>query len=133
LFALRDFNDSQNTGGGNVLIDAAAAGKAAVHVDYPGIDDSVRGQIGASGCVPGQNYGVRVTNRGNNQFELAFVVDGQPEAGTLTLAAQDLPDGGFGFEYCCGRSFTVDNVIVESSSALLDAQNKQRAEVRQVE
>ena len=70
-----------------------------------------RGQIGTSGYVPGHNYGVRITNRGNNQFELAFVVDGQLEEGTVTLAADDLPDGGFGFEYCCGRSFAVDNVI----------------------
>ncbi len=33
----------------------------------------------------------------------------------MTLKAADLPDGSFGFEYCCGRSFQVDNVIVEVS------------------
>jgi hypothetical protein len=27
----------------------------------------------------------------------------------------DLPDGGFGFEYCCNRSFSVDNVRIERS------------------
>lgn len=135
LLALRDFNDAHTSHGGNVLIDAAAAGKAAVHVDYPGDDDSARGQIGTSGCIPGHNYGVRVTNCGNNHFELALVVDGQLEAGTIMLAADDLPDGGFGFEYCCGRSFSVDNVIVEASDALLesDAEKQQRTELHQLQ
>jgi hypothetical protein len=132
FLALRDFNDKHAGRGGNVLIDAAAAGKASVHVDYPGGDDVPRGQIGKSGCVPGHNYGVRVTNRGNHQFELAFVVDGQVEEGTVTLSADDLPDGAFGFEYCCGRSFLVDNVIVEVSDAALqsDAEHTKLADQR---
>ena len=32
------------------------------------------------------------------------------------MSKADLPDGGFGFEYCCGRSFIVDNVRVERLS-----------------
>ncbi len=133
LFALQDFNDSRRTHGGNVLIDAAAAGKAAVHVDYPGGDDSVRGQIGQSGCVPGRNYGIRITSRGKNEFELALVVDGEVEDGTVVLTADDLPDGGFGFEYCCGRSFVVDNVRIEAGNAALraSAEHKHLTELRQ--
>lgn len=132
FISLRDFHDVHSGRGGNVLIDAAAAGKATVHVDYPGADDDVRGQIGTSGCVPGHSYGVRITNRKGNQFEVAFVVDGQLEENTITLAADDLPDGGFGFEYCCGRSFAVDNVSIESSDASLEAdpQHQQLAEER---
>ncbi len=38
-----------------------------------------------------------------------------PDEKTVTLEAAELPDGGFGFEYCCGRSFVVDNVLVERS------------------
>jgi mono/diheme cytochrome c family protein len=114
FIALRDFNDTRGEKGGNVLMDGAATGKATVYVDYPGADAQVKGQIGASGYTPGSNYGVRVTNRGQNKFELAQVVDGVVEEGTVMLSAEDLPDGGFGFEYCCGRSFAVDNVVVET-------------------
>src|SRR5690606_11597940 len=32
-------------------------------------------------------------------------------------AAEDLPDGPFGFEFWRGRSFAVDNVLIESFSA----------------
>jgi hypothetical protein len=139
LLALRDFNDAGHARGGNVLVDASAAGKAAVHVDYPGGDSSVRGQIGNTACVPGHNYGVRITNHGDNHFELAFVVDGLVEDGTVTLAADDFSDGSFGFEYCCGRSFLVDNVVIEESNAsaqaeaeyklLADSRKRMRAEL----
>jgi Protein of unknown function (DUF1553)/Protein of unknown function (DUF1549)/Planctomycete cytochrome C len=132
LLAMRDFNDARGTGGGNVLIDASAAGMASVHVDYPGGDSKVRGQIGRSACVPGHNFGVRITNQGNNRFELAFIVDGLLEEGTATLAADDLPDGSFGFEYCCGRSFAIDNVVIETSDSSLQANTeyKQLADLR---
>lgn len=113
--ALKDFNDREEPGGGNVLLDGAAAGKAAVHVDYPGADSANRGAIGVSGYEPGRNYGVRITNVGDGRFELAHLVDGLLEAGTVQLSESDLPDGGFGFEYCCGRSFVVDNVLIETS------------------
>lgn len=132
LLAMRDFNDAAaDTRGGNVLIDGAAAGKAAVHVDYPGGDSSTRGQIGSSGYQPGRNYGVRITNRGDGQFELTQIVDGVPEEGSVTLASEDLPGGSFGFEYCCGRSFAVDEVLIEASdlSAEADGQRKQLAEM----
>jgi hypothetical protein len=132
LLSLRDFNDVRGASGGNVLIDASAAGKAAVHLDYPGGDSIVRGQIGTSACVPGHNFGVRITNRENNQFELAFIVDGLLEEGAVMLAADDLPDGSFGFEYCCGRSFAVDNVVIEASDSSLeaDAEYKELADSR---
>jgi len=114
FIALRDFNDAQPLKGGNVLLDGAAAGQAAVHVDYPGADDQARGKIGQSGYTPGRNYGVRVTNLGKGTFELRQIVDGVLEDGTAVLSADDLPDGAFGFEYCCGRSFVVDNVLIEA-------------------
>ncbi len=131
FIALRDFNDAQPTlTGGNVLLDGAAAGQAAVHVDYPGADDQGRGKIGKSGYTPGRNYGVRITNLGGNKYEVRQVVDGVPEDGTVTLAAADLPDGAFGFEYCCGRSFLVDNVLIEQGvpDSQLDAAERKLAD-----
>ena len=89
-----------------------------MYVDYPGSDRAGKGEIGVSGYTPGSNYGVRITNRGEGKFELAQIVDGVIEEGTVTLAADDLPDGGFGFEYCCGRSFAVDKVVIEASGPL---------------
>ncbi len=115
FLALRDFNDVRGLAGGNVLVDGNKAGGAAIHVDYPGKDSQSRGKIGTSGYEPGHNYGVRVTNAGEGNFEIAQVVDGILEPGAVTLSAADLPDGGFGFEYCCGRSFSVDNVLIERS------------------
>ena len=53
FIALRDFNDTKPMlAGGNILLDGAAAGQAAVHVDYPGADDQGRGKIGKSGYTP---------------------------------------------------------------------------------
>ena len=132
--ALRDFNDAGPTPGGNVLIDGAAKGTAAVYVDYPGADSRGVGTIGASGYTAGRNFGVRITHVGDDKFDLAHLVDGVPEAGVVTLSAADLPDGGFGFEYCCGRSFSVDNVLIEASDGRLEdpaARAKRVAELRQ--
>lgn len=88
-----------------------------MQTDYPGTDARGRGEIGRAGTGPGRrNYGVRVTRTGPDEFLLEHLVEGAPEGKTLKLAAADLPPGGFGFEYCCGRSFIVDNVEVESSN-----------------
>ncbi len=57
----------------------------------------------------------------------------------MTLKAAELPDGGFGFEYCCGRSFAVDNVLIEqrppdslqteTEKALAELHRKKRMEL----
>ena len=135
LIALRDFNDKQGLKGGNILFDGAATGQAAVYIDYPGSDSTVPGKIGQSGYVPGRNYGVRVTNVGSGKFELQQVVDGLAEEGKVTLTADDLPDGAFGFEYCCGRSFVVDNVLIEVSppATKLVGKDKELAEQHQTQ
>lgn len=116
FISLCDFNDNGKIGGGNILFDGNPAGGAAVFVDYPGTDQAQRGTIGASGYVPGRNFGVRVTNIDNKKFRLEQLVDWITDEKPLDLAPADLPDGGFGFEFCCGRSFIVDNVVIESSS-----------------
>lgn len=87
-----------------------------MHVDYPGADSKSRGSIGETGYKAGHNYGVRITCAGTNEFNLEHLVDGAVDGGSLKLKADDLPRGGFGFEYCCGRSFIVDNVVVEGSN-----------------
>lgn len=121
LLALNDFNDTEETFGGNVLIDGAAQGGAVVHVDYPGLDSESRATIGKSGYIGGSKFGVRIVNVGDNNFELTQRVDGLAEENTITLTATDLPDGSFGFEYCCGRSFTVDNLRIESAGSSPEA------------
>lgn len=115
--ALHDFNDNSSTAGGNILIDGNPSGGTTVHIDYPGEDARAAGEITSSSYAAGRNYGVRVTNIGDGKFKLEHVADGVAEEKSLTLAAADLPDGGFGFEYCCGRSFVVDNVRVERFAA----------------
>ncbi len=116
FLSLCDFNDNGKIAGGNILFDGNPAGGAAVFVDYPGSDQVQRGTIGTSGYVPGRNFGVRVTNIDNKKFRLEQLVDWIADDKPLELAETDLPDGGFGFEFCCGRSFIVDNVVIESSS-----------------
>lgn len=115
LIALRDYNDKKEAKGGNILFDGAASGQAKIYLDYPGADSTQPGAIGQSGYTAGHHYGVRITNIGNGKFELAQLVDGVPEPNTHKLTAADLPNGGFGFALCCGRSFDVDQVRIESS------------------
>ena len=115
--ALHDFSDNGSTPGGNILIDGNPGGPTAVHLDYPGDDSRGIGELTATHYSPGRNYGVRVTNIGDGKYQLEHLVDGVAEEKSLTLAATDLPDGGLGWEFCCGRSFVVDNVHVERFAA----------------
>lgn len=112
--AAHDFQDNGATSGGNVLIDGNPGAGSVVELDYPGSDAKALGSIGTTPYAAGRNYGVRVTHQPEGKFLLEHLVDGVPEAKTLTLTAEQLPDGGFGFEFCCGRSFIVDNVTVEA-------------------
>ncbi|MBS0206019.1 MAG: PSD1 domain-containing protein [Planctomycetes bacterium] len=116
FLATHDFNDNSLTAGGNILVDGHPSSSTAVFVDYPGTDSRPVGVLGTTGYVPGRNYGIRVTNSGDGKFLLQHLIDWQVEEKTITLESTDLPDGGFGFEYCCDRSFIVDNVVVESFS-----------------
>jgi hypothetical protein len=120
LVALHDFNDDSLTAGGNLLIDGHPGAATAVYLDYPGADSKSPGEIGGTGYKPGRNYGVRITHIENDQYRLEHLVDFLPDGKSLTLARADLPDGGFGFEYCCGRSFVVDNVLIERFPAAGD-------------
>lgn len=118
FLALRDFNDrgvgNASKPGGNILIDGHPSEGSAVYVDYPGNDSRQAGTLGTTGYVAGRNYGVRITNKGEGKYLLQHLVDWQAEEKTITLAEADLPDGGFGFEYCCGRSFVIDDVRIET-------------------
>ncbi len=113
--ALHDFNNNSPVPGGNLLIDGNPDGGAVVDLDYPGPTAKRLGKIGADGYVPGRNYGVRVTRLPKKQFRLEQLVDMLPQGPALTLRAADLPDGSFGFEFCCDRSFQVDNLVIEVS------------------
>jgi hypothetical protein len=115
FIALHDFDDSSATSGGNILIDGHPGGPSQVQVDYPGADAKGRGEIGTVGYQAGRNYGVRVTRQSEDDVVLEHLVDGVPDGEPLTLKSGDVTEGGFGFEFCCGRSFVVDNVRVEAS------------------
>jgi hypothetical protein len=115
VIAAHDFNDSSPASGGNILIDGNPGGATSVHLDYPGVDSKSRGSIGETGYTEGHNYGVRITKTGTNEFTLEHLVDGAVDGGSVKLKEKDLPEGGFAFEYCCGRSFVVDNVVIEGS------------------
>ncbi len=115
FIALHDFDDSSATSGGNILIDGHPGGPSQVQVDYPGADAKGRGEIGTVGYQAGHNYGVRVTRQSEDDVVLEHLVDGVPDGQPLTLKSGDVTEGGFGFEFCCGRSFVVDNARVEAS------------------
>ena len=119
--ALQDHNDSSNSPTenrpqGNILIDGNPTGSSSVIVDYPGQDQQPVGAIGKTGYSSGHNYGIRVTRIDADRFRLEHVVDGHPEVNSLDLTAAQIPEGAFGFELCCSRSFQVDNVLIEHSS-----------------
>jgi len=122
--AALDFNDSSAAQGGNILIDGNPTTSTSIYRDYPGSDQKVLGQIGRQGYQPGRNYGVRVTNIGQTRFRLEHMVDGLPDGKSLTLKASDVPDGGFAFFYCLGRSYGVDDLIIERSLPQSEGQPK---------
>ncbi len=107
--------NNSSVAGGNLLIDGNPEGGAIVDLDYPGPMAKRLGKIGADGYVPNHNFGVRITSLPKKQFRLEQLVDMLPQGPALTLKAADLPNGSFGFEFCCGRSFQVDNVVIEVS------------------
>ena len=117
FLATHDFDDSGPVKGGNILIDGHPTSSTSVWVDYPGKDAVSKGSIGKTGYSGGRNYGVRITNIGKGQFRLEHLLDGFPEDGSVTLVADDLPDGGFGFEYHANRSFIIDHILFERFSA----------------
>jgi hypothetical protein len=114
LIDLRDFSDRVPESPGNVLIDGHPQAATAVHLDYPGSDSRLAGSIGGQGHVPGRNFGVRIARISDDRVRLQLLVDHLPDGQSLDLPTTAFtPSGGFGFEYCCGRSFVVDNVLVE--------------------
>lgn len=115
--ALHDFDNSSTTPGGNILIDGNPAGGAAVHLDYPGPSSTHAGNVGTEGYVAGHSFGIRITHLPEHRFRLEHLVDGLPEGQHLDLSEQDLPNGSFGFGFCCNRSFQVDDVVVEASGS----------------
>jgi hypothetical protein len=114
FIAAHDFNDNSEIDAGNLLIDGNPSSSHAVSLDYPGTDAKTLGSIGTTAYTSGRNYGIRITCQAEGKYLLEHLVDGLGEEKTLTLTSDQLPDGAFGFEYCCGRSFIVDNVIVEN-------------------
>ncbi len=131
FIAAHDFNDNGSIPGGNLLLDGIPEGGAAVHFDYPGPDDKHLGQIGSTGYLAAKNVGVRVTNIGNGNYRLEQLADWQAEVPAIELKEVDLPNGAFGFEFCCSRSFIVDNVVVESSQGRPDAIPAEQAALRE--
>ncbi len=111
--AAHDFHDNSAVAGGNILIDGNPDTSSVVDIDYPGPDAKALGSLGTTPYAAGRNYGVRITRQPDDKFLLEHLVDGIPEDKTLALTADQLPDGGFAFEFCCGRSFVVDNVTIE--------------------
>ena len=119
--ALHDYDDSGSRAGGNLLVDGNPSGPTHVQLDYPGSDQRSLGAITETPYRPGRNYGVRITRLEGNQFRLQQLVDWLPEDKSITLREGDLPDGGFGVEYCCDRSFRIDNVLIESNMPQQDS------------
>jgi hypothetical protein len=128
LIALHDFDDNSATSSGNVLIDGNPADSTSVYLDYPGADSTSEHKIGRTGYTAGHNYGICITNLGEDKFRVQQIVDGIPEEPAIELTSNDLPDGGFGFEYCCGRSFVVDNVCIETFAVQSETEKLERAE-----
>jgi len=115
--ALKDYNDKRENSGGNVLIEGSTTRRTTIYLDYPGGDSMRNGEIGVGMYQVGRRYGVRVANVGDGKYELTQFINGIPEENTMVLTANHLPDGAFGFVLCCGRSYVIDNLSIESSSS----------------
>ena len=115
--ALHDYDDNGEVTGGNLLIDGSPDGEAELFLDSPGEDQQPVGVIGSAGYQPGHNYGVRITHLGEDKHLVQHLLDGHVDGKSVTLAGEQLPDGGFGFEMRLSRSFIVDNVRIESTTA----------------
>jgi len=100
-----------------VLIDGNPGGETSVHIGYPGKESKVAGEIGGPGYKAGHNYGVRITREKDDKCRIEHLVDGAVDGKSVELKGADLPAGSFGFEYCCSRSFIVDNVVIDSSNS----------------
>ena len=139
VLAAHDFNDNSAVPGGNVLIDGHPDGVTTVHVDYPGNDSRSIGDLGRTRYQPGHRLGVRITAVAGGRYEIQQLTDGLPEGKAVALEAADLPRGAFAFEYCCGRSFVVDDLRIEASDdsnpqwVQLAADYRGRLEARQKE
>ena len=116
LIALRDFDDSSAESTGNLLVDGNPQGSSTVYFDHPGADASRTAKLGDTGFTPGHRYGLRLTRVAEAEVLVEQLVDGLPDRTTLKLTPDDLPEGAFGFEFCCGRSFVVDQLRVERFS-----------------
>ncbi|MFN0198632.1 MAG: PSD1 and planctomycete cytochrome C domain-containing protein [Planctomycetaceae bacterium] len=112
--ALHDFNDNSSVTGGNILIDGSPAGGGNLFLDYPGDDMAPSGAIGSAKYESGQNFGIRITHIEGGKFRMEHLVHGLPEGPHRDFEAADLPDGSFGFEFCCNRSFIVDRLVIET-------------------
>ncbi|MCY2965718.1 MAG: hypothetical protein NT069_19165, partial [Planctomycetota bacterium] len=115
--AAHDYNDNGDRPGGNLLVDGNPGGPTQIYFDYPGTDSRPIGEIGLSGYTPGRNFGVRITNMGGGKFRLEHLVDWIPEGKTIDLKSDDLPEGGFAFFFAIGRSYVVDELVIERSRA----------------
>ncbi len=116
VIAAHDFADTSPVAGGNLLIDGNPGGATTVHLDYPGPDAKGLGDLGASRYQAGHRHGIRITAGEKGRFTLQHMFDGAVEGKGIELTAEQLPPGAFAFEYCCGRSFVVDNVRIETSN-----------------
>ncbi len=90
--------------GGNLLIDGNPNGGAVVDLNYPGSTAQRLGTIGSRVTLRSflrrAAYAAQELKNSREQL-VDFVVDGK----SLEVDETNLPDGSFGFEYCCGRSF----------------------------
>lgn len=123
--AARDFDDSDAVDGGNVMFEGKPGGGAEIYLDYPGKDSSVKGNIGGAKYEPGHNFGVRITRQADGQFQVVHLYDFVPDGEPVTLPAESLTAGGFGFMLCHGRGFVVDNVAIERGDTAKAEQDQQ--------
>ena len=116
FIAKHDSDHTNIAGGGKILVDGNPGGASGVKAGRPAKGTKSLGEF----AVPykaGQNYGVRVTRTGDDKFAVEHVVDGEVDGKALELKGDELPDGSFGFGCGGGRSFIVDNVLIESSNS----------------
>ena len=115
LVGLHDFSGNGVRKGGNILIDGNPAGPTTVYGEYPHSGSKAVGNIGSTGYTSGHNYGIRISRPSDKGWRMEHLVDGVVDGVPLELKGELISEGGFGFEFCCGRSFVVDEVRVESS------------------
>lgn len=103
----------QNAGQGGLLVDGNPTGETGIYLDPPAGPSQRLSTIAKEPYQPGTNYGVRITKLAGDQYRVEHLINFRLQPESIVVSAANLPDGAFGYYAGHGRSFIVDDLLVE--------------------